>query len=81
MTNLEGCGGCVYGAAQGLDCTALPNVEDVDCQAGSCVISTFALFRARNHRRSAERPVVAESCVPGYAYQPMNRTCVYDLSA
>ena len=43
MTNLEGCGGCLFGASKGMDCTALPNVEDVDCQMGACVISEQAL--------------------------------------
>ncbi|KAF8308215.1 hypothetical protein DL93DRAFT_2087230 [Clavulina sp. PMI_390] len=51
QSNLESCGGCVvpytYGLtpseiddlpAAGVDCTALPNVSDVECRVGRCVV-------------------------------------------
>ncbi|KAI0635190.1 hypothetical protein C8Q77DRAFT_1156513 [Trametes polyzona] len=46
-TNLESCGGCAVphpfgqppsASGTGVDCAALPYVEDVSCQAGSCAV-------------------------------------------
>ena len=44
--DLEACGGCVYNdspfgertAAGGRDCSAIPNVDEVRCEKGQCII-------------------------------------------
>ena len=41
-SNPESCGGCLYpkaGQQEGEDCTAIPNVADVRCYSGSCVVN------------------------------------------
>ncbi|KAL0948236.1 hypothetical protein HGRIS_010836 [Hohenbuehelia grisea] len=43
MKDLESCGGCAVayedGAANGVDCSAIPGVADVACVGGRCVVS------------------------------------------
>jgi hypothetical protein len=58
-TTLDSCGGCTS-QGEGLDCTQIPNVEDVSCEYGACKIySCERGFKLEN----------GTACVPDSEYK------------
>jgi hypothetical protein len=87
-TALESCGGCLPtpgsnatgfadpAAPAGVDCTALPNVEDVSCVNSRCKIRASA--RPSLPRASTEtRRTVA--CRPGASLNPDGTSCLLSI--
>ncbi|PCH38975.1 hypothetical protein WOLCODRAFT_29297 [Wolfiporia cocos MD-104 SS10] len=62
-SDLESCGGCMapspftpFGAVTGVDCSAIPNIASVGCQASQCVVSSCIAGYVPSSAR--------DSCVP-----------------
>ena len=86
QNDLESCGGCVandspFGqrtANGGRDCSAIPYVDSVTCQKGTCVIGeSFAC--GRTTYRQHLLMIVAERCASGYVASTDGQHCVKSL--
>ncbi|OBZ68560.1 Protein priA [Grifola frondosa] len=75
-SDLESCGGCAIplgsAPAQGIDCTAIPGVADVSCNAGSCLVNRclpgYLLSSDGTFCLRAHAMMQAEGDLPAAAY-------------
>jgi hypothetical protein len=72
LSALENCGGCSFGGiAQGVDCTALSNVDGVECVRGACVIRKSYDLK-QDDRVCAD---LQDSCAKGTKYHSGTNSC------